>query len=1034
MYCVARDASALKDAELKILKERSMLKAIIDNIPDPIFVVDRDHRAILTNKNFYSDYLGKENEAETLGLQPVDYFSQEEGMEVMEDNTRVMNSGVSIINRKETVYDHQGNKNVILLTKVPLIIEKEEVSGLVGIARNITAAHNLEQEQDFIYRLIDTLGKASTFKLALEKTIKLLSEFFGFEAAEAWKVGYDQNNLIRIAEYNRDVNIWSGNAVSNFKKGAGLPGMTWEKGKIQVWEKLTGDERFIRKEPVVVHQMDYGIGLPIIYKGEVLAVLTFLAKKQPDNRNRLVDLLTRVAIQISTDVRRKLTENRLNNMYKYSPNLIVVVGMDGYLKKVNPAFVKMFGYTEEELLNTPISQFLHPQDQASTFQRLNEVAEGRSPRNFQNRCKAKNGDWKWISWTPAELLEEEGIVHVFGIDITSLKSSNLELHKYRNVIESSKDAIGLFTLETGEVYLNSSFQEILGYETGNLKGQEAIENMYHGDIISREIFPTLLAGRYWEGDLQIKNSEGENLDYYFSGGPVFNSNNEVIALFGIHTDISERKKYEATLKNYGERINRILESITDGFFSLDSSGFVTHWNKAAEKFSGIARHQIENQNLWQVVPEARELLFFDKHQEALKTMEKTSYEEFHAPSKKWYEVNIYPGVEGASVYFKDITPRKLIENKIKIAKERYDLVAKATRESVYDWDVIKNELEWNGAYYEVYGYKRLLRKDNLSQWLENIHIEDRQSIEATLDLALESGDTKWESEYRLVKSNRKIAYVLERGYIIRDESGKAIRMIGSLQDITELKQNERALEELNHQLQRNAKDLADSNAELEQFAYIASHDLQEPLRMVTSFLSQLQKKYDDQLDDRARQYIHFATDGAVRMRQILLDLLDYSRAGRLEYSREEVDLNDMLTNIENLYASSIKETGATILYGKLPVICAAVTPLQRVLSNLISNGIKYSHRDIPPIIKVTVKEESTCWQFSISDNGIGIDERYFEKVFILFQRLHSREDYSGTGIGLAICKKIVENHGGEIWLESKEGKGSTFHFTINKQF
>ncbi|HSI70343.1 MAG TPA: PAS domain S-box protein, partial [Gillisia sp.] len=1034
MYCVARDASALKNAERKILKERSMLKAIIDNIPDHIFVVDRDHRTILTNKKFYSDYLGKENEAETLGLQPVDYFSKEEGLEIMEDNNRVMNSGVPIINRRDIVYDHTGKKDVILLTKVPLIIESKEVSGLVGIARNITTTYNLEQEQEFIYKLIDSLGTATTFQTALGKTIRLLSGFLNFEAAEAWEVGYDKTRLIRIAEYNKNENFWNGSSITSFQKGTGLPGITWDEGKLQVWENPEQNPAFIRKETAVSRELELGIGVPIIFEEEILAVLTFFGKSKPSPDKRVVELLSRVAVQISANLRRKMTENRLNNMYNYSPTLIAVVGIDGYLKKINPAFQKLFGYTEEELLNTPIAQFLHPREKEVSFQRLNEVATGLTPQNFQNRCLAKNGEWKWISWTPAELLEEEGIVHLFGIDITSIKSVNLELRKYRNIIESSKDAIGLFTLETEEIFLNSSFKKILGYRDEELRGREVIANIYEGNILNEEIFPTLLAGKYWEGDLKIKNIKGELFDFYLSGGPVFNSKNEIIAIFGVHTDISERKKFEITLKNYAEKVNGILESITDGFFSITYGGVVTHWNKAAETLSGVARAQVENQNIWEVFPESRDLLFYSKFEEARDTGKKISFEEFYASQKKWFEVNVYPAEEGFSVYFKDITDRKLVENKVRIAKDRYDLVAKATREAVYDWDISKKELEWSDAYYEVYGYKRLSGKNNLFQWLQNVHPEDRERVEHALNSSLKSMDTKWESEYRMVKPDKKIGFVLERGFIIRDEAGKAVRMIGSLQDITELKQNERALEELNHTLQKNAKELATSNAELEQFAYIASHDLQEPLRMVTSFLTQLQKKYDSQLDERAQQYIHFATDGAVRMRQILLDLLEYSRAGRLQYSKEEIDLNVMLKNILHLHENAINESGAKVIFKELPVIRAAVTPLQRVLSNLISNAIKYSRNNVPPEIKINIEERSSHWEFTVSDNGIGIDERYFDKIFVLFQRLHSRDEFSGTGIGLAICKKIVENHGGRIWLESIEGKGSTFHFTINKQF
>ena len=251
-------------------------------------------------------------------------------------------------------------------------------------------------------------------------------------------------------------------------------------------------------------------------------------------------------------------------------------------------------------------------------------------------------------------------------------------------------------------------------------------------------------------------------------------------------------------------------------------------------------------------------------------------------------------------------------------------------------------------------------------------------------------------------------------------------------DITERKQSEIRLNELNASLQRQTKELAISNAELEQFAYVASHDLQEPLRMITGFLTLLEKKYKHVIDDKGKQYIDFAVDGAKRMRQIILDLLDFSRVGRSEGSRTEVALDELINEIKILLSKHIEEKSAVIYTGKLPVIKGFKTELRQVLQNLIGNALKYSREECPVIIYITARELTNHWEITVADNGIGIEEEYFEKIFIIFQRLHNKDEFSGTGMGLAISKKIVENLGGRIWLESETGKGSTFYFTIAK--
>lgn len=227
------------------------------------------------------------------------------------------------------------------------------------------------------------------------------------------------------------------------------------------------------------------------------------------------------------------------------------------------------------------------------------------------------------------------------------------------------------------------------------------------------------------------------------------------------------------------------------------------------------------------------------------------------------------------------------------------------------------------------------------------------------------------------------------------------------------------------------KELKDTNKELEQFTYAASHDLQEPLRMVSSYMGLLQKKYDGQLDEKAQTYIHFAVDGSKRMKTLINDLLNYSRTSITAIEYHEVNVADVINEIKEMFQEDLNEPTSGIFFDELPVITANSMLMSQLFQNLIGNAIKYKS-EAPPQINIAATKNATHWIFSIKDNGLGIDSKYFEKIFVIFQRLHSNSTHKGTGIGLAICKRIVERHSGNIWVESEEGKGSTFFFSIAK--
>ncbi len=243
---------------------------------------------------------------------------------------------------------------------------------------------------------------------------------------------------------------------------------------------------------------------------------------------------------------------------------------------------------------------------------------------------------------------------------------------------------------------------------------------------------------------------------------------------------------------------------------------------------------------------------------------------------------------------------------------------------------------------------------------------------------------------------------------------------------TERKRAEEALEKKTEELER-------SNRELQMFAYVASHDLQEPLRAIHSFTQLLVQRYSKDLDSDAQEFMKFITDGTSRMRQLIQDLLAFSRVQTRGQPFSPVDVNKVLEEVKINLQVAIDETGAVLTKDSLPTIIADQTQMIQVFQNLIQNAIKFRKKEEPPRVHVSAERKGDEWIFSVRDNGIGIDPQYFEKIFVIFQQLHSKGEYPGTGIGLAIVKRIIERHGGRIWIESEPGRGSTFFFTISTE-
>jgi len=810
---------------------------------------------------------------------------------------------ISVIN-----YKKNGEEFWINISITPVADKNGWFTHWIAIERDITHRKLEEQRKALLAEISNAFNAPIDLKGILLNVLQQLSNFGDFGIGEVWLISPDRKKVNLVVKHTSNSPGMTGFyrdafAVKSMVKGEGLPGIVWETGTIHFLEDLENDANFKRKKAAQKAGLKSAYGVPLRYKKELIGVLILCSTGNEKANKVYIDFFEELSRSLGEETKRKQLEEDLNQLFTWAPDIICTAGSDGYFKKVNPALINLLGYTELELLNRPLMDFIHPDDRAASSDEFNDINEGKPIVYFENRYVTRAGKTKWLTWATSAA-SPEGLIFCVAKDITDKKELADLLEKANTLARIGSWEIDLLK---GTVYWSGITKEIHEVDSYFVPDLEMALSFYkegfNRDFITYKIKEAIENGISWDVELQIVTAKG-NDRWIRVICEAETSNNKCIRVYGSFQDIDARKRAEISVTDILEERNTILESIGDAFFAVDKAWTVTYWNNMAEKVLGKPKQEMLNRNLWDVFTESIDSDSYKKYHEAIAGNEAKHFEDYYPPLDKWYEISAYPSESGLAVYFKDVTDRKISDIRLK---------------------------------------------------------------------------------------------------------------------------------ELNESLQIQTKELATSNAELEQFAFVASHDLQEPLRMVTSFLTQIERKYNDKLDEKGRQYINFAVDGAKRMRQIILDLLEFSKVGSMDDSLEDIDLNRLIGDISALYRKQIEEKSAAITYHHLPVIISYKTPVRQIFQNLISNSLKYTDAGIRPLIEVACRETKKEWQLSVKDNGIGIEREYFDKIFIIFQRLHNKDEYSGTGMGLAIAKKIVENLGGRIWIESEKGKGSTFYFTIIKQ-
>jgi PAS domain S-box-containing protein len=735
-------------------------------------------------------------------------------------------------------------------------------------------------------------------------------------------------------------------------------------------------------------------------------------------------------------------EEQLQKIMDRSLDVICTLDEEGKFVKVGAASEKLWGYTAEELIGTRVIDLIHQDDVDLTRQSTTTIFSGAEVTNLKNRIIRKDGLSRVNIWS-GRWDEEDRILYAVARDYAEMNAAEEKVKnnekRFKALLTNSTD--GLFLLAEDGTVIEASLtgSKILALNDDDILGRKWTEFIYSQDaLVVKEAFLKSLItpdeADITEHRIQMPDGKIKWLKSTFHNQLNESAVGAVVLTFW---DVTEKKSAELAIIE-SERVRKlIMDSALDAIVCTGLNGIITLWNAQAEKTFGWRREEVIGKPMEEYIipPKYRErhhsgmLSYLQSGRGSIinKVVEITALNK----QQKEFPVELTvihikePGTNFLCAFIKDISERKEAEKSLQKSEERYHKMV----EEVKDYAIVlldKNGFvqNWNKGAENITGYTE---EEILGQNFKIFYPEEERNgnlPEKLLKQAAENGVASIEG-WR-VRKNGSLFWANVILTALHDDDNTIIGFTKVTRDLTEKKKAE-------EELLKYAEELKASNEELEQFAYIASHDLQEPLRMVTSFLTQLEKKYNNKLDDKGKQYIFYAVDGAVRMRKIILDLLEYSRIGRMEYEVGEIDMNLLVKEVVELNRIIIQEKSAVIDWKNLPVIRGRKSPLQQVLHNLIGNALKYQEEDKNPRVKISATETSGFWQFAIADNGIGIEPQFYDKIFTIFQRLHNKTEYSGNGIGLAICKKIIENHKGKIWVEPNSENGSTFYFTISKQ-
>jgi len=691
----------------------------------------------------------------------------------------------------------------------------------------------------------------------------------------------------------------------------------------------------------------------------------------------------------------------------------------------------------------PFTEFVAPEDleRITTYHRARRRDAASAPKEYEFRLLRKDGTRREVFVTAALIPGTKRSVASI-VDVSALKTAQEAVRKQAAMLDAAHDAVMTLDPEGTITYWNRGAERLYGWTTHEAEGQNANALLYTRFPESREaLWPKLIESGLWEGELINVTRDGVEVTVASSWTLMTDGKDNASAILEISSDITERKKAESALAESEAKLHITFATMADGIVIVGLDYKVTDCNEAILRLTQRSREEIIGKPLLDLFAPEFHLQIFEKHSELLEKGNILNVAKLLRKSGERVDVeaNVSLIRDAAGQYtasvavLRDVTERKKAELALAESEAKLRITFATMADGIVIAGLDETVTDCNEAILRLTQRSReeIIGKpfeDLLPPEFRSLILDARKFLVGAVLARTEPSRGKKETvrtDSQLLQKNGERVDIEANISTIEDASGQPAELLIVARDVTERKQME-------FQLDSSLADLQRSNAELEQFAYVTSHDLQEPLRMITSYIQIIEEDYKGKLDADADQYIAFAVEGTKRMHTLVNDLLAYSRVGTRGESFMPISLNNVLSAATANLEVAIEESHAVVTHDRLPTVLGDESQLIQLFQNLLGNAIKF-RSDVPPIIHVGVEQTNDGWEFSVHDNGIGIDMKYAERIFAVFQRLHAREEYPGTGIGLAVVKKIVERHGGRIWAESEPANGSTFYFTLPKR-